>query len=276
MTSYLSFDPSNSTFDLAQPIFYQLPDPNVFGPGPYPVFIWTPGTYEVFTDALSLLFVTQMSQRGFLAVSVQYSNTETTQTCDQYSPRAQGVFDASRSSSAINVVCSLKGANCRKGVVTAGISQGGMLAALARNYAPSVQAAYALSVGNTNEAVVPFSLPCMSKQNLAIPAARLTVVNGQSDPAFGTQSNVQGVTGIVCPAGSLQCWHPSGSGAGWYLVQNSQVTDGMANHCYIDIGGCNDHFDPNWSTGPSNWSLPANLNWLASFGAQRVFSASGK
>jgi hypothetical protein len=276
--TYLSYDSSNQTFDLSQPLMYQLPDPTVFGHGPYPVFVWVPGTYEYYMDPLSLLLVSQMSQRGFLAVSVQYSNTELAQTCNEYTPRTQGIFDATRSTSAIATVCSLSSANCKKGVVVSGISQGGMLAVIARNYAPAVSAVYAMSAGDYNDAGVPIDLAaCMGKQNTAIPASRLTVVNGQSDPAFGSQTTLQSTTGYACPSGSATCWSPAGTGAGWYLVQNSYVTGGVAGHCYIDVGGCNDQFDPNWyPPASSNWSLKPNLDWLASFGTKRVFSSTGR
>jgi len=277
--AYLSYNPSTSNFDLKQPILYQLPNPAVFGPGPYPVFVWTPGTFEAYVDPLSLLFVSQMAQRGFLAASVQYSNTQTlAQTCFAYTQRAQGVFDAARSTSAVSTLCALSTAQCGRGVVAAGISQGGMLAVLARNYAPSVKAAYALSTGDYNQAGVGVNLAsCMGKQNTTIPANRLTIVNGQADPSFGSQASIEGASGIACPSGSSQCWSPDGSGAGWYLVQNSQVTDGTADHCYIDVGGCNDRFDPNWlPPAASNWSLRPNLDWLATFGAMRVFSPNGQ
>ncbi|PWU09869.1 MAG: hypothetical protein C5B51_05475 [Terriglobia bacterium] len=223
-------------------------------------------------------FVSEMSKRGFLAASVQYNNTESQQTCPSYVPRTQGVFDASRSTSAVGVLCALSKANCTAGIVTSGISQGGMLAVIARNYAPNVKAAYALSVGAYNKAILPIDLTaCMGKQNTAIPANRLTVVTGQADPSFGTQSSVQSVSGFSCPDGNYQCWDPSGSGAGWYLVQNSQVTDGNADHCYIDVGGCNDKFDANWlPPAGSNWALKSNLDWLATFGTRRVFSPNGQ
>ncbi|PWU05272.1 MAG: hypothetical protein C5B51_15090 [Terriglobia bacterium] len=274
----MSYDPTKLTYTLSQPLLYQSPDPTVYGPGPYPVFVWVPGTYEAFMDPLSLLFVTQMAQRGFLSVSVQYSNTETVQRCSDYTPRAQGVFDASRATSAISTICSMSAANCRKGVVTSGVSQGGVLAILARNYAPSVSAVYALSSGDYNNAGIPIDLTaCLAKQNTAIPASRLTIVNGQSDPSFGTQSATQGTSGYSCSAGSTQCWSPTGNGAGWYLIPDALVTDGVADHCYFDVGGCNDQFDPNWAPpATNNWSLKPNLDWLASLGTKRVFSRTGQ
>jgi len=280
LASYLAYDPSNGSFDLSMPMIYQVPDSSKFGPGPYPVFVWTPGTYEVYTDPLSLLFMSNMAKRGYLAVSVQYANNNAlAQTCNAYTSAAKGIFDATRSTSAVGVACALPGANCAKGVVVSGTSQGGELAILARNYASQVQAAFVLSAGAQNNVGVGGNLSsCLGKQNTAIPLNRLTIVNGQADPSFGSQSSTQAASGYSCATGSTQCWDPQGSGAGWYIVQNSQVSSGStAGHCYFDIGGCNDQFDPNWNApATSNWSLSPNLDWLATFGTKRVFSATGK
>jgi hypothetical protein len=276
--NYQSFNQDTGTYDLTMPMLYQLPDSRQYGPGPYPVFIWTPGTYETAVDPLSLRFVSEMANRGFLAAAVQYSNTELAQTCTAYTQRALGVFDAGRATSAVSAICALSTANCAKGIVTSGISQGGILAILARNYAPAVKAVYALSTGAENEAGVGVDLSaCMGKSKTLIPADRLTIVNGHADPSFGSQSATQNASGFTCPDGSVQCWSPTGSGAGWYLVQNSQVADGSADHCYIDVGGCNDRFDASWLPPASyNWSLKSNLDWLATFGTHRVFSANGQ
>ncbi|HLI85309.1 MAG TPA: hypothetical protein VKV17_15430 [Bryobacteraceae bacterium] len=277
MATYLSYDGYTGKNDLTQPLFYLAPNPALYGHGPYPVAIWIPGTFELAYDPLSLLFLWQMASRGFLAVSVQYANQELWQTCSAYTTRASAIFNAASTTSAITAICSLPGASCAKGIVTSGISQGGILAVLARNYAPQVKASYAMSVGAVNQ--LGFNLTsCMAKANTALPANRLTIVNGAADPAFGSQASTQAASGIVCPAGSTQCWSADGSGAGWYLVQNSQVTGGQAGHCYIDKNdGCDDNFDPDWlPPASSNWSMKPNLDWLATFGTKRVFSSTGK
>ena len=281
-TTYQSYNPGTGNFDLAQSIAYQLPNSSRFGPGPYPVFMYAPGTYETYSDPLAMEFVIEMAARGFLAATVQYNNNETVQMCSTYTPRAQGIYDVNRSTSAAGVLCSLSQANCSKGIVTAGTSQGGVMAVLAGNYNPNVKAVYALSMSdfakNAN-----LSLPCVDKQNTVIPANRLTVVNGVADPIFGGQQPVENVSGYTCPAGSTQCWGPDGSGAGWYIVQNSQNKNGIAGHCYfLDVSGINPNScfgigDPSWLPPAAyNWSLGTNLDWLATFGTQRNFSVNGQ
>src|ERR1700731_2577082 len=99
-TTYQSYNPSTDNFDLTQSIAYQLPNANRFGPGPYPVYIYAPGTFEKYTDPLAMEFVVQMAARGFLAATVQYDNSEAVQMCSTYTPRAQGIYDATRSTRA--------------------------------------------------------------------------------------------------------------------------------------------------------------------------------
>jgi hypothetical protein len=274
-TTYLGFDPKNSKADLSQAISYQMPDASVSGPGPYPVFLWTPGTVEYYGDPLGLTFVQQMAKRGFIAAAIQYSNTNVLQNCASYTERAKSVYDVTDPTSAVSVLCALKGASCTRGIVTAGISEGGMLSVLAKNYAPNVAASFAMSVSDYDQSGPIKLASCMDKSVTAIPANRLTIVNGQSDPLFGGQTPLQNVSGYTCPPGTFQCWSPDGSGAGWYIVQNSQVVDGLADHCYQMNGGCTGlSFDTNWYLpSKNNWSLTPNLDWLASFGAKRVFSS---
>jgi hypothetical protein len=281
-TTYQSYNPNTGNFDLTQSIAYQLPNSSRFGPGPYPVFIYAPGTYETYTDPLSMEFVAAMAARGFLAATVQYDNNEAVQLCSTYTPRAQGIYDANRATSATGVLCSLSHADCSKGIVTSGTSQGGFLAVLAANYNPNVKAVYALSMSDfaQNQDI---SYPCVDKPSTIIPANRLTIVNGAADPFFGGQQPVENVSGYTCTAGSTQCWSPDGSGAGWYLVQNSQNKNGIAGHCYfLDVSGRNQNScfgigDPSWLPPAAyNWSLDTNLNWLATFGTHRNFSANGQ
>ena len=165
------------------------------------------------------------------------------------------------------------------GIVTAGISEGGALSVLAKNYAPAVMASFAMSISDYNKTGAVNLAPCLDDQNTAIPPNRLTVVNGASDVLFGGQEPLMNLSGLTCPNGTFQCWSPDMSGAGWYIVKDSQVVDGNADHCYELVGGCSGvgGFDPHWYfESRFNWSLRPNLDWLATFGTMRVFSPSGQ
>jgi hypothetical protein len=282
-TTYQSFNPTDGLFDLTSHIAYQLPDPKKFGPGPYPVFIYVPGSFETYNDPLALTFYSQMTLRGFIGASVEYMNTESVFYCTPLLQRSQGIFDAKRTTSAISTLCSMPQANCSKGVVIAGASQGGMIGFTAANYAPQVKAAYILSASDYAQGAGGVSFAsCVDKQYTALPADRLTIVNGASDDTFGGQQPMENASGFTCPDGTVQCWSPDGSGAGWYNVQDSQVEDGLADHCYFMVNnysskGCAGVGDPGWlPPATNNWSLKSNLDWLATLGTHRNFSSNGQ
>jgi hypothetical protein len=282
-TSYQGYNPVTGAFNGNFPIAYNLPNPNVSGPGPYPVFIWTPGTFEFYADPLGLFVIGEMAARGFIAATVAYANEEAVSLCSIYQPRTQGVFQSSNPNSAANTLCSMSNANCSAanngGIVTMGASQGAFLAVMANNYNPAVQATYALSLGDYSPDD-DVSYPCVDKENTTIPGDRLTVIDGASDQIFyPAQPQLQNITGFTCANGATQCWSPDGSGAGWYIVQNSQVEDGDAGHCYFIYdpnSNCIGVGDPSWLPPATyNWSVDPNLAWLATFGTQRVFSSTG-
>ena len=259
-TTYRGYNWTTGAYDLPQSIVYRVPA----GPGPFPVFIWVPGTFQLHFDVMSLVIVNEMANRGFLAASVQYDNFSPIQFCPVYEQRARSVFDATRADSAIGVMCGLPGADCSKGIATAGISQGGVLAVLAKNYAPRVTATWAMSVSAHNK-LFGLDLPCLDKANTAISAERLRIVNGESDPVFGGQVAVERAAGFTCAPGSFECSSPIGNGAGWYIVRDAEVDDRVAGHCYQMIGDCTGFFfDSTWffsTTAP--WGLRANLDWLS-------------
>ena len=275
-TNYIGLNPKTGQMDYPQAIVYQFPDPAKFGNGPFPLFIWTPATFEPYQDILSLTFVSEMANRGFVAASIQYANSNAVQFCPIYQGRSKAIFDATRSTSAVSVLCSVTGVSCSTGIVNAGLSQGAAISLLAKNYAPAVAATYVMSMGDYN--AVGFGLPCLDDANTAIPPERLTIVNGESDPFFVGQTTTSNASGYACDPGTFQCWSPTGSGAGWVIVQDSQVIDLDADHCYMVIGGCTapTTYDWNWYLNSYNWALRPNLDWLASFGTKRVFSSTGQ
>jgi hypothetical protein len=279
VTTYQSFNPQTGQNNLTQHIFYRFPDPVRFGNGPFPLAMWIPGTIALYQDAFAQIFVRQMAARGFVAASVEYSNTNPVQFCSDYTNRAQGVFEASRSTSAVGVMCSFSRVNCGKGIVVSGISQGGAMSVLAKNYAPQVQAVYALSIGTFNSVGFINLSSCLADAVTAITPDRLTVINGASDPAFVGQDPIMNLSGVTCAPGTFQCWSPTGSGGGWYIVKDSQVQDRSADHCYPLVGNCTSpfDFDHGWFyEAANNWSLKPNLDWLATLGTQRVFSSNGQ
>jgi len=234
------------------------------------VFIYLVGTTESYTNNAAILAIDEMAKRGYVAASVEYPNGDCC-ACGNITSRAQCVFDSASAVSAVSVLCSRAKADCSKGIVVAGFSQGSLLAIVAKNYDTRVEAAYGKGAG------VDYSFqdvrPCVANGNRTLSSDRLRVVNGDSDGFLGggpasVRAQLEELTGFSCGAAAFSCFQPNGSG--WYMVQGSQLSDGSADHCYFlngDPFGCNGGaLDPGWPPPATNpWSLTTNLDWLTNF-----------
>jgi hypothetical protein len=237
--------------------------------GTFPVFIYTIGTSETFTNASATAAVAAMASRGFVAATVAY-NSGSFGNCTAISGKARCIFTGASSTSALARLCSRAKADCSKGVVVGGFSQGAVIATLAKNFDSRVQAAWGMGDG------VQYSFfnltSCMGNGNRTLPSSRLRAVDGEKDQFIGpTAGNVRSqfltLTGLSCGSTATNCLQSNGSG--WYIVQNAQVGDGSADHCYMrrtgDCGGSQSSLDVGWQTGTDPWELNANLDWLKTF-----------
>lgn len=236
--------------------------------GTFPVFVYTVGTTETFTNTAATDAVHQMALLGFVAATIQY-DTSAFGNCSQIGGKAQCIYNPNSSSSAISALCSRAKADCSKGIVTSGGSQGAVIATLAKNFDSRVQAAYGIADGVSYSF---FNLSsCMANGNRTLPSDRLRAVNGLNDQFTGSgqtaqQNNMQSLTGFTCPSGSTTCLQSNGSG--WIIVQPSQTQSGQADHCYPRATNCNTNqnsLQQRWVSGTDNWELPANLQWLTQF-----------
>ncbi|MCY1014391.1 alpha/beta hydrolase family protein [Pyxidicoccus sp. MSG2] len=233
--------------------------------GKYPVFIYTVGTTEQYDHSSALAAVSEMAARGYVAATVEYDNA-TFGSCSTIDSRAKCTYDASRSTSAVGRLCARAKADCSKGIVVAGFSQGSVMAVLAKNHDARVRAAYGLGCG------VQYSIynlsSCVADGNRALPSDRLRIINGEQDVFVGpTESAVRAqntqTTGLSCPL-ATSCFRSNGSG--WYIIKDSQVADLQADHCYMRTGSCVGlTLDNTWRSGTAPWSLSTNLNWLTQF-----------
>lgn len=237
--------------------------------GTFPVFVYMVGTTESFNqNGAASAAVSGMAARGFVAASVQYDSGEFG-NCTQISGKARCIFDPSSSASAIAQLCSRAKADCSKGVLVGGFSQGAVMATLAKNFDARVQAAWGMGDG---VAYSIFNLnACMANGNRNLPSNRLRAVDGQADEFIGPQegqvrSQLQTLTGENCGSSATSCLQSNGSG--WIIVLSGQVQSGNADHCYMRTNGCLSSQatnDPGWLDGTAPWELNANLNWLAGF-----------
>ncbi|HZJ67421.1 MAG TPA: hypothetical protein VFD36_28125 [Kofleriaceae bacterium] len=234
----------------------------------FPVFVYTIGTSETFTNASASAAVAAMASRGFVAATVAY-NSGSFSGCTTISGKARCIFNGASSTSAISRLCARAKADCSKGVVVGGFSQGAVIATLARNFDSRVQAAWGMGDGVRYSF---FNLTsCMGNGNRSLPSNRLRAVDGEKDQFIGPNAdNVRSqfltLTGLSCGT-STSCLQSNGSG--WYIVTNGQVGDGSADHCYMrrtgDCGGSQNSLDATWQNGSDPWTLNANLDWLATF-----------
>jgi len=237
-------------------------------PGTFPVFVYLTGTNMPFNGPDAQPFVQDMAARGFVAATVQYDSSSYP-TCSLMTKKASCIFNAGSANSAISQLCGRAKADCGKGVVVSGFSQGANLAALAKNYDARVRAGYMIGHGDKASGIIDVS-SCADNANTVLLPSQMRSINGENDEFFGgnasgVRQQLQKVVGVSC-AGSWNCLQADGSG--WQMVRASEVADGTANHCYYFQNGnractSNNGFDLTWRTGSSSWSLGPSLDWLA-------------
>jgi hypothetical protein len=234
------------------------------------VFLYTVGTTETSTNASATAAVQGMANLGYVAATIQYDSGEFG-GCTQIGGKAQCIFDPNSTSSAVEVLCARAKADCSKGIVVGGFSQGAVIATLAQNTDSRVQAAWGMGDGVMYAGANLSS--CMANGNRTLPSDRLRAVNGMMDEFTGNteanqQTNMQSLTAFDCASGATSCLQSNGSG--WIIVQDDQTEAGDADHCYMRDGGCaasENSLDSGWESGTENWELEANLQWLTQFTA---------
>jgi hypothetical protein len=237
--------------------------------GTFPLFVYMVGTTETFNNnGAASAAVSGMARRGFVAAIIQYDSGEFG-NCSQISGKAKCIFEPTSAASAITKLCNRAKADCNKGIVAGGFSQGAVVATLAKNFNSLVKAAWGMGDGVSYSF---FNLnACMANGNRTLDNEHLRAVDGQADQFIGPQesqvrSQLQTLTGFNCGSGATSCLQSNGSG--WIIVLNNQVKSGNADHCYMRSNGClsgETSNDPGWLSGTAPWELNANLDWLASF-----------
>lgn len=237
--------------------------------GTYPVFIYLVGTSETYNNAAAMAAVNNMANKGYVAATVDYATSQFG-NCSVLSSKSSCIFSPNSSLSAVSQLCSRAKADCSKGIVVGGFSQGSILALLAKNYEARVQAAYGTGMSNVYSTYDLSS--CVSDGNRTLQSDRLRAVDGERDNFAGgsqsaVQSSLQNVTGMNCKSGSYACLNRNNSG--WIIVKSTQVQDRSADHCYMrksgDCLGSQSSNDAGWETGADNWELNTNLQWLTNF-----------
>jgi hypothetical protein len=116
--------------------------------GKYPLFIYVTGTTMNFKGPEAMAITNEMAKRGFVAATVDYANSTYPTTCSRMHTRASCIFNPNSANSAVTKLCARAKADCSRGIVVAGFSQGANITALSRNYDSRVKGAYLLGHGN--------------------------------------------------------------------------------------------------------------------------------
>jgi len=245
--------------------------------GTNPVFLYFIGTTETATNASATAAVQQMANKGFVAATIAY-DSGSFNNCTVIKGKASCAFNPSSTTSAVSVLCSRAKADCSKGIVVGGFSQGSVIATQARNFDSRVRAAWGMGDGVQ---YATFNLnSCQANGNRTLSSQNLRVDVGQQDQFVGggngfsagnitnARNQLQTLTGFNCGSSATSCLQSNGSG--WIIVQNSQVSDGSADHCFMRTSGnlCSasqNSLDSGWQNGTANWELGASLSWLDTF-----------
>ncbi len=242
-------------------------------PGTYPVFVWTAGTGCDWWETSGRYITEHMATRGFVAVSVDYNNVEYTYTCGEVNAKTASVFDSDEQDSAISVICAREKADCGKGIVTAGYSQGAHLANRAADHNEDVRATLPLGNGIAVDQWQDLT-PCLGIENTAITSDRIRSIVGETDEHFGVSPDGLGnghpgvreqqeiTTGASCGDDAFDCIGEDGSG--WYIVQAHETGWGYGGHGFF-LSKTIPGFDPNFEEGTDPWCLGPSLDWLAGF-----------
>lgn len=240
-------------------------------PGTYPVLVYNVGTFGSYNGIEAKTILSRASARGFVAISVKYD--------DFWAFSPSGVNENAKCiyrnsiSSAVGKACARPKADCTKGIVASGHSQGGAIAARSKNHNSQVRAGYLLGVNGPLVHTDPAVTALLRSMALPPPAGtraltnnQIRVVNGRTDVDSAPAGTMNELTGSSCPATQNNCLRDDGSG--YYTVKDSEVADGQADHCYFQGGGgCSvtPPFDPNWLNSTTlPWTLEPSLVWAKS------------
>lgn len=233
--------------------------------GRFPVFIYVVGTNGSYTADHATQWIDTMASRGFVAATVDYNNGLFSR-CDQLLRRASSIFESTDPSSAASEVCAREAADCTRGVVVAGHSQGSIIALLAAETNDLVVAAVPTGTGYRLGGLAPSFKRCVVDER-RLPSDRILAITGASDPVWGgVEAKVEqlnAITGLSCPPSEESC---TSGVAGWHLIPNDALGDGNADHCFFAIGdNCGMPLDPQWVHGGAPWAMPALAAFMESW-----------
>lgn len=252
------------------------------GPGPFPLFVYFPGTGAVPGGAFSSHqseITREMALRGYVAVAVQYPDPYN--ISPDLEQKARAVLCQNNEHTAVSVLCADDDVDCSLGVAVSGWSQGAHLALVAATLNAEVNAALAL-MGARPTMRGTFTLTDDSVVGAFLPKERRRFILAEGDQYYawptdgcsgvapslrGAVENLKLASGYTsCLPSQADCLQADGSG--YYIMTTADT---------LDAGGFTpDH--SNWiaaegktSVGIAAWFKPLfnqSLDWLARRGVE--------
>lgn len=251
-------------------------------PGTYPVLVYVHGTFADWSNNQEgRKFIEQAASLGFVAMAITYSSSSSMNEAG-IQRHAYCMFNQSHSSkNAASVMCSIQGADCSKGLLVTGFSQGAGIATVAKNYNQNVKAVWAIGLSAyiypkekipTDTLPAPYGTRSLPNDKLVINMGEASNLSTKKPLPVDIPSLKQ-MTGVNC-GNSYDCVRSDGSG--YYLVSNTEIKDKVADHAYwmkvnsswskgLSFTFYPKTFDPGFNvTSTTKWSMLTNLNWLRS------------
>jgi hypothetical protein len=249
--------------------------------GTYPTLIYLHGTTaDSNSNKEGQRFIERAAAQGFVAMAVTYDSGGSLNE-KGLQRHAHCVFNEARTGNGLTAACKVAGATCSNGVVLSGFSQGGAIATIAKNYSPKVKAVWAIGVSAYiyPSKKIPTDAFAAPHGIRVLPNNKLVMNMGQAS-SLSTKNlipedlpSLKKFTGVDCGTG-FDCLQTNG--AGYYVVKNSEIKDGTADHCYwlmvnktfpnaLSCTTSPTEFDPGFQPpATTKWSMIRNLDWLRS------------
>ena len=248
--------------------------------GDYPVLIYLHGaTADWSGNREGREFIERAAAQGFIALAPTYKSGGKINE-RRISRHAYCMFDQNHPNDAMTAICKTADADCTKGVLVAGFSQGGTTALVAKNYNSSVKAVWTLGVSAYiyYKEDIPKDAITIPNGTRLLPNNKLVMNIGQAtdlktkDLISADLPSLKAISGKDC-GNSYECLKADGSG--YYIVKNSEIKDGVADHCYwLRVNSWSkglsctiwpSKFDPGFQPpATTEWSIVRNLEWLRS------------
>jgi acetyl esterase/lipase len=269
--------------------------------GKFPVFLYITGTRDKFGMPQDFEFLTYMAKKGYVAATVEYPNDDVCLhmcqdggECEKIKFKLEigngkvTVFEkARRIQNALDKVCSMKSADCSKGVAVMGHSQGGFITMVLTLLDSRITAIHPMGVGPLfvpDENYEKFRLndKCLFDDHISkfLPRSKRRYTNGEADEMSHRNEEkdnlgLEDFSGHTCNASSAPVNCIQKDGSGYYIVcekeydkeSRAAIRSGkIAGHNFFSNQEevTEDSFLlPGYKHGTAAWNLKPSLDWLA-------------